>query len=563
MADPAASGWWMYHGDPAHSGEAPASDISAENVSTLTLRHSISVPGSILSVPAVVDGCVFVGLANTHEVATQNGGQLLKVDLTSGETLARFTWSIPASERDSHGFCGMGVTPAVSGGRVVFTAFNGKLYCLSETDLALLWVTDLRYADAAHKQPVTNDFGSDPKAAGWSSPAIHGDRVYVGIGEGENPDVYGFVYCLDLSSGDVIWTFCTCQFEPGRPNRPNEVPFDTVADVPGGFTAFGARVLVKGASIWSSIAYDPELDQLYCATGNPNPDGRLPTPGYTNSVVVLRGATGELLASVQIPAESSYRPSDIDVDIGGSPTLYELDGRKLVGIGCKNGAYMTFDARSFEIVAVRQLLPLHRDGSQVATVDPHGPDDPNAPSPVVPNEWSNEIDGENFSGTYSTAAVCSRQGKLFIGVGGNNYHSISPGIDATTTPFIRALDWSSLADAWPLDDGDPQRYAIAAEQRGHPLYRMAGESGLSVPAVANDVVFMATTRVGLYAFSARDGTLLWSDTDNFGPQTGGMSGGYGYCMGPAIAGRYVVAGALTATANGGVLNIYALPGDAA
>ena len=52
-----------------------------------------------------------------------------------------------------------------------------------------------------------------------------------------------------------------------------------------------------------------------------------------------------------------------------------------------------------------------------------------------------------------------------------------------------------------------------------------------MPAVANDVVFMATTRVALYAFSAHDGELLWADTDNFGPQTGGMSGGYGYCMG--------------------------------
>ena len=49
-----------------------------------------------------------------------------------------------------------------------------------------------------------------------------------------------------------------------------------------------------------------------------------------------------------------------------------------------------------------------------------------------------------------------------------------------------------------------------------------------------------------------------SDVENFGAQTGGMSGGYGYCMGPAIAGDYVVAGALVQGGNGGVLNIYAL-----
>jgi outer membrane protein assembly factor BamB len=127
---------------------------------------------------------------------------------------------------------------------------------------------------------------------------------------------------------------------------------------------------------------------------------------------------------------------------------------------------------------------------------------------------------------------------------------------------IFAACWSTLEDAWPLDGGDPPRYRAAAEA-GHPLYAMAGESGLSVPAVVNDVVFMATSRVALYAFDAADGRVLWSDTEHFGPQTGGMSGGYGYCMGPATAGDWVVAGALVATGSGGVLNVYRLPEDRA
>lgn len=552
--------WWMFHGDPAHTGEVVTSRITSETVPGLSLLHSIDVPGSILSTPAVVDGFVFVGLANTREVATQIGGQMLKVDLASGVVDATFRWEIPIDDRDSHGFCGMGCTPAVADGRVYFSAFNGKLYCLSADDLSLQWVTDLRYADPAHNQPVTNDFGNDeyPKAAGWSSPVVSGERVFVGMGEGENPELYGFVYCLDASTGDVVWIFCTCQYEAGRANLPNELPAETVKDVPAGYTTYPGRPVAKGASVWSSIAYDPELDLLYCATGNPQPDGGLPTAGYTNSVLVLEGSTGAFRASVQIPASSSYRPSDVDVDIGGSPTLYELDGRKLVGIGCKNGAYVTFDAQTFEILNVRQLLPRYRDGSQIPNVDPHGPDDPDKIGIPRTNDESNSYPAENWMGTYSTAAVCSAQGKLFIGLGGNNYHFISPGIDSDSTPFIRALDWSSLEDAWPLDDGDPQRYAIAAAQEANPLYKMGGESGISVPAVANDVVFMATTRVALYAFSAHDGELLWADTESFGPQTGGMSGGYGYCMGPAVAGDFVVAGALVASDTGGVLNIYSL-----
>ena len=269
--------WWMYHGDLSHSGEATASDITTANVSSLELRHSIDVPGSILSTPAIVDGCVFVGLANTLDVATQNGGQLLKIGLESGRTLARFEWAIPKDERDTHGFCGMGVTPAVAGGRVVFSAFNGRLYCLSESDLRLQWVTDLRYADPAHNQPVTNDFGGPaPKAAGWSSPVVCGDRVYVGMGEGENPQLYGFVYCLDANTGDVIWIFCTCQFEPDRPNQPNELPADTVVDPPEPFTTFKGEIAAKGASVWSSIAHDPESGSAVLRDRQPRP-GRSPS----------------------------------------------------------------------------------------------------------------------------------------------------------------------------------------------------------------------------------------------------------------------------------------------
>lgn len=557
-----SSTWWMFHGDPAHTGEATGSAINSGSVAGLKLTQSINVNGSILSTPAVVDGYVYCGLANSLEAAAQNGGQFIKVNLTTGQTEATYNWSIDPKERDTHGFCGMGCTPAVTGGKVYFSAFDGKLYCLNQSDLTLAWVTDLRYADMPHNQPVTNDFaaaGTQAKASGWSSPLVAGNRVYVGMGEGENTFLYGFVYCLDANSGNVIWIYCTCQYVDGTNNLPNQLPAETIRQsLPAGFTTFDGQPVAKGASVWSGIAHDPDLDAIYCATGNPVPDDQLPTLGYTNSVLVLSASTGAFKACIQVPAETSYRPSDIDIDIGGAPTLWQINGRKVVGIGCKNGCFMTFDANTFDIIATRQLLPFMNDGSQIPTVDPHGVDDPSQPFPVLTNDQSNQTQGENFHGTYSTAALCSSQQKVFIGVGGNNYHFICSGIDSDSTPFIRALDWTTLADAWPLDNGNPKKYAVAADPN-NPLYKMAGESGISVPAVVNDVVFMSTTRVALYAFSVTDGKLLWSDVENFGAQTGGMSGGYGYCMGPAIAGNYVVAGALVQGGNGGVLNIYALP----
>ena len=86
------------------------------------------------------------------------------------------------------------------------------------------------------------------------------------------------------------------------------------------------------------------------------------------------------------------------------------------------------------------------------------------------------------------------------------------------------------------------------------MYTNGGEAALSSPAIVNDVVFCSTNNVSLYAFNTADGTPLWQD--DLGMQTGGMSGGYGYCLGPAISGDYVVAGALIFGADGGVLKIY-------
>jgi outer membrane protein assembly factor BamB len=552
------SGWWMFHGDPCHSGEVSGSPINSESVVYLKLLHDVMIPGPILSVPALVEGKIYVGLANTSGTPGVNGGRLLKIDAATGEIEKEFFWSVAAGDGDSHGFMGMGCTPAISGERIYFFAFNAKLYCLDRHSLELVWVTDLRNPDAAHGQPVSNTLSfnaADPVAAGWSSPVVANGKVYVGTGEGENPALFGFVFCLDAATGDVDWIYCTVQLQSNIPNLPNQLPFVVVPGfAPSKFTVDQtiAAPAVRGCSVWASIAYDAELNRIYCTTGNPAPDGNLPTPGFSNGILSLDASTGEFKGFFQASAYSSYRPSDVDVDFGGSPMLYTLNGRRVVAAGCKNGGFFVLDAKTMRLVNERQLLPYYNDGTQIPTVDPHVPaSDPNLDE-WVPNEISNTVLQENFYGTYSTPAVHSGLRRLFMGIGGNNYHNVAAGIDCTTTPFMRVMDWETLADVWPMDDSNPRRYVKPQP----PMYAVAGESGLSSPAVVNDVVFCSTSIVALYAFSAHDGTLLWRH--QLGEQTGGMNGGFGYCLGPTIEGKYVVAGGLVFGRHGGVLHIYSL-----
>jgi outer membrane protein assembly factor BamB len=555
------SDWWMYHGDPAHTGYVSDSPITSANASRLQSFKDVQLDGPILSTPAIVDGFVYVGVANSHEAVGSNGGAFYKIELATGTIAASFRWDISPEERDTHGFCGMGCTPAIAGGKVYFVAFNGKFYCLDQGTLAAVWITDLRCADPLHDQPVANTLGMDQgqaPVAGWSSPLVVGDRVYTGIGEGENPFAYSFVYCLDAATGDVVWLFCTNQFVSGQANQPNQVPAAVVDGTPPPpFTVVDTIPVTLGCSVWGGIAYDATLNRLYCPTGNPSPDGALPTPGWSNGLLALDATAGDFLGFLQFPPESSYRPSDIDVDVGGAPTLFtDGSGRRLVALGCKNGGFLTIDAETLQPVQLRQLLPVLDPGPpdpQFPALDPHPTAaESNDMNPRVTNEVSNVTQGENYTGTYSTPAVHPGTGRLFIGLGGKNYGMASPGIDTDTTPFLRALDWTTLEDAWPTDGGNPPRYVNGRP----PFYTNATESGIAVPAVVNDVVLMTTTQVSLYAFAVADGKLLFAD--QLGSETGGYNGGYGYCMGPAVWGEYVVAGALIYGRNGGLLRIYRL-----
>lgn len=551
--------WWMYHGDVEHSGRAAGSRISRATIASLKLKHDIDVAGPVLSVPAIVDGYIYVGLANSHDAIGANGGEFLKIDAQTGLTVASFKWDIDPADGDTHGFMGMGCTPAVVNGNVYFSAFNGKLYCLSADDLKLNWVTDLRNADLAHNQPVTN-VSPGPPAAGWSSPVVAADvldgYVFVGMGEGENAGLFGFVYCLDMNTGSVIWIYCTCQFVDNVPNAPNVLPPSTVqGTLPPGFTIGPVDPVIRGCSVWSSIAYDDQLGRLFCATGNPVPDSTLPSKGFSNGILALDATIGEFRGFFQAPPESSYRETDVDVDFGGSPVLFTVNGRRMVAAGCKNGGFFVLDAVTMKPVRSRQLLPYYNDGRRIPSVDPHvGPNDTRI-DPFVPNRMSAGEDQENYSGTYSTPAIDARLGRIFIGIGGNNYHTVQAGIDYATTPFLRAMDWETLDDAWEMDDSDPRLYIHAQP----PMYRAPGESGLSSPAVVNDLVFCSTSKIAVYAFDSYTGKMLWKD--ELGEQTGGLNGGYGYCLGPAISGDVVVAGALVFGRKGGVLRIYSLEPD--
>jgi|TARA_B110000902_G_scaffold264159_1_gene344894 quinohemoprotein ethanol dehydrogenase len=107
--------------------------------------------------------------------------------------------------------------------------------------------------------------------------------------------VRGFVGAYDLETGAALWRFYTV---PGNPADGCESEaLAAAADTWNGkWWEFGG-----GGTVWDSIVYDEELDQLYIGTSNGTPwnrNQRSPGGGdnlYLNSIVALNPDNGDYI----------------------------------------------------------------------------------------------------------------------------------------------------------------------------------------------------------------------------------------------------------------------------
>jgi outer membrane protein assembly factor BamB len=533
--------WWMYQHDVRHSGHASGwSGLTSTSVGSLVLQSAVNVDSAVITKPAIVNGKVYIGSVREGGA----GGTLYKIDLATGTKEGEFH----TDPRPAHyGIAGIGGSPAVVGHRVYFTSVNGFVHCIDTTSMALggpppppLWVTDLKQADPAHKQPV-----HQPQADSWTGPLVVNGRVYIGCGEGEDPNTYGFVFCLDANTGNVIWLFCTAKFQdrhaPGSENAPNVIPASVaISDpLPAWATAAGFSIhpdpladRSTGCSVWSSPAYDAVHDRIYVGTGNSQygpgwTDTTAPDKWYGSGCIALDATTGEFRGFHQSQTDDSYWPGDSDIDVPGSPTVFSIGATRAVAYGCKNGSLFVLDAGTMAPMARRQLL------ARIGGTGLPGDRGTGIPS-VVPTPAATGGEGENAYGVMGTPAVHFGLGRIFVGIGGYNGMALDqgPGIDQTRTPFLRALNWNDLHDAWPtaLGADNVLRYTTTKP----PMY-LTTEVGLSSPAVVNDVVFVSTDKPALYALDANSGICLWSAP--------GLPASRNYVLGPAVYGNYVVVGA--------------------
>jgi outer membrane protein assembly factor BamB len=279
------------------------------------------------SSPAVVGGRVFVG-EGLHE---DENCRLYCLDAESGKEL----WTFAAK---SH----IESSPVAEGGRVYFGAGEDGVFCAAAEDGKETWHyadahVDLSPALGGGKLFVGTGYGKTgaialDAATGkpawvaatdlpvWGSPAVSGDRVYYGIGNGDfrksSATPKGAVIALEAGTGKVVW----------RRDIPDAVLTAIVHD--GKRLVFGSRDgnvyaadPATGDILWKGACGGPVLtspavvkDMLYVVGGD-------------LSVRLFNAATGELLWKHDLAG----MPADEPVELFSSPAI--AGGRLIFGTG--------------------------------------------------------------------------------------------------------------------------------------------------------------------------------------------------------------------------------------
>ena len=163
-----------------------------------------------------------------------------------------------------------------------------------------------------------------------SAPLVAGGLVIAGVAGGEY-GIRGFVDAYDGETGRRVWRFHTI---PG-PGEPGSETWHDPSAIPTG-----------GGPAWLTGTFDPALGLLYLGVGNPGPnyDGSVRSGDnlYTNSVIALKVATGELAWHFQLIPHDTHDydavqvPVLVDAIVAGRP-------RRLLLFASKNAFYYVLD----------------------------------------------------------------------------------------------------------------------------------------------------------------------------------------------------------------------------
>lgn len=308
---------------------SPLDQINRNSVKDLALAWVFDMNSSrgLEASPIVVDGVMFV---------TGAWSIVHAIDPKSGEELWRFDPQVPRNlaRKFCCGVVNRGI--AVWQGKVIVGTLDGRLISLDAATGAVAWEVDT-LIDSAKDYSITG------------APRVARGKVFIGNGGADMGGVRGYASAYDVASGELVWRFYTV---PGDPSLPFEhAGLELAAKTWNGeWWKFGG-----GGTVWNSIVYDPEFNQVVLGTGNGSPwNQQIRSPGggdnlFLASIVALDADSGSLRWYYQTPPADRWdftATQDIilaDMAIDGAQ-------RKVLMQASKNGFFYVLDRETGELL---------------------------------------------------------------------------------------------------------------------------------------------------------------------------------------------------------------------
>ncbi|MAI54276.1 MAG: PQQ-dependent dehydrogenase, methanol/ethanol family [Gammaproteobacteria bacterium] len=329
-ADEEPGNWLAYGRNYGETRFSPLTEINRESVQDLGLAwyKDMGTSRALEATPIVVDGIMFF---------TTSWSRVYAVDARTGDTIWSYDPKVPG-EWARYACCDVvnrGV--AVYKGRVYVGSLDGRLIALDAATGVEIWQVDT-LIDRSRPYTVTG------------APRVANGKVFIGNG-GAEYGVRGYVTAYDAETGDQVWRFYTV---PGDPSLPFESPeMELAAETwkGGEWWKVGG-----GGTVWNSIVYDPEFNQLYLGVGNGSPWTRvIRSPGggdnlFLSSIVALDADTGVMNWYYQTTPGDNWDYTAVqDMALAD----WNVDGvmRKVLLQAPKNGFFYMLDRQDGKLLA--------------------------------------------------------------------------------------------------------------------------------------------------------------------------------------------------------------------
>lgn len=493
---------WMTHGGTYSEQRFSAlTQVNDGNVAQLNLAWSVEFDTNRgqEATPLVVDGVMYTSTA---------WSKVFAFDAATGRELWRYDPQVPG-DRVVYSCCDVvnrGV--AVWKGKVFVATIDGRLIALDAATGHELW--SVLTVDRSKPYVITG------------APRVFKDKVVIG-NSGAEFGVRGYVTAYDTETGRQIWRFYTV---PNPENKPDGAASDPVMAM-AAKTWFGQgwHKTGGGGTVWDSIVYDPELDQLYIGVGNGAPwsyQARSDGKGdnlFIASIVALDPDTGSYRWHYQATPGDSF-----DFTNTQQMTLATLmiDGAKrhVLMQAPKNGFFYVLDRTNGKLISAKNF----------ATVT-----------------WAENIDLKTGRPNFTKDAFYITGTKLMLpsSFGAHNWHpmSFSPKTGLVYIPSMQIPATFSQDPDYKYMEGRinvavryghgnsikvPTKGALIAWDpvRQREVWRVEQKDSWNggVLSTAGNLVFGGTPDGEFSAYRADDGRRLWT----FKQQAGIMAGPISY-----------------------------------